>query len=124
MKLRNQPDRLWKPVRVAVRVVAGNCPSCSVINREIALPAAIYRRSNSSVTFRCQVCALQWTVTLANLHRSAVARLARGIPDPLGEIYQLAADQTKFAAENAANRSAAINRQTTRRVIRLPNTAA
>jgi hypothetical protein len=71
-RIRNQPDRLPRFDRISIRLVAGRCPSCA---NEAEL-GVIYRRSNHSITFRCNHCSLQWTVTLANLHRAAKRKAA------------------------------------------------
>ena len=46
------------------------CPVCTGQLGKQSEPAVIYRRSNHSVTFRCQACYLQWTITWASLHRA------------------------------------------------------
>ena len=85
-------------------------------------PATIYRSSNHSVTFRCQKCSLQWTVTFANLHRVAEARLKKGMSKPSYEAaYDFLESITRLAAENATARKSIVTRQIPR-VIRLPDT--
>jgi hypothetical protein len=73
-------------------------------------PAVIYRRSYNSVTFRCQQCGMQWTMTRAILHKVATA-LAAKYPDA-PSVYATVADWTRGAAEHAALRPNTIrNRQ-------------
>src|SRR5262249_5695772 len=94
-----------------------------------AEPGVIYRRSNHSITFRCNHCSLQWTVTLANLHRAAKRKAAHlENSDPNNRITAviaaasaIVARGTAFAAEHEAARRTSIKRQTKRRVIRLPD---
>jgi hypothetical protein len=57
----------------------GMCPVCSVhvTADPFSLPlfeAVIYRRSHRSITFRHNKCGAQWTMTLANLHKVALAQ--------------------------------------------------
>ena len=73
-------------------------------------PAVIYRRSNHSVTFRCQACHLQWTITLASLHRAA-STFAAGyreagvdVDDVRVKQVDFIAQGTKFAVEREAAR--------------------
>jgi hypothetical protein len=80
----------------------------------------IFRRSNTSVTFRCRTCGLNWTITLANIWKVADARVADARSAEYG-YYRLIADGTKLASENAARRKTTITRQKNRRVIRLTN---
>ena len=87
----------------------------------------IYRRSNHSVTFRCQACYLQWTITWASLHRAASTFAAAfreaGVPADDGRVKQcdFIANGTKFAVEREATRKSTITRQKNRRVTRLPD---
>jgi hypothetical protein len=66
-------------VRGAARMAGGRCPAgCS---GQLGLPTAVvYRSSARSITYRCNVCGLQWTVTIHQLAKSArrVADLTRG----------------------------------------------
>ena len=121
-KERREPlGRLTKDVRTILRAAAGMCPSCIFLHDLPDRPAMIYRSSNHSVTFRCQRCSLQWTVTLATLHRVAEARLKKGIKDPrLEEAYGFLEVITRFAADNAVQRKSLITHQIPR-VIRLPD---
>ena len=121
-RFRNQPDRLWHPIRVALRVAAGPCPSCVFLGEPGGKPAVIYRRSRYSITYRCPRCSLQWTVTFAVLHRVATKRLAKGLKDPhMAAVYETIAEATKFTVEREAKRKSTITRQKNRRVIRLPD---
>ena len=126
-RLRNQPDRLPFLKRFLLRKTAGSCPVCiRHFGKVMYEPAVIYRRSDHSVTFRCQTCHLQWMMTLASLHRAASTCAAglreAGKPDdPRVRRYDFIAQGTKFAAENAAARKSTITRQKKRRVIRLPD---
>ena len=73
--LPNQHGRLSRELSVPLSFTAGACPSCSMmaaIGDHHFSP--IYQRSETSVTFRCRLCGLKWTVTLANLHKIASAR--------------------------------------------------
>ena len=80
-------------------------------------PAVIYRRSNHSVTFRCQACHLQWTITLASLHHAASTFAAgfreAGVADDDFRVKQcdFIARGTKFAIEREAARKSTITRQ-------------
>jgi hypothetical protein len=131
-KQRNQPDRLPFLDRFSIRLVAGVCPSCAydISNMMDIKLGVIYRRSNHSVTFRCNHCSLQWTVTLANLHRVAKRKAAAAKADACGSddpaaiglaAATMVARGTAFAAEHEAARRTAIKRQLNRRVIRLPD---
>ena len=116
--LPNQHGRLPKYVVRAISLTGGACPSCSMV----AGPgehhfSPIYRRSATSITFRCRVCGLKWNVTLANLHKVASARSAEH------PWYKLVATGTKFTVEREAKRKSTISRQVNRRVIRLGNGA-
>src|SRR5262249_50065655 len=107
------------------RIIAGHCPNCPLKSTPVGpIPemGVIYRRSNHSITFRCNQCSLQWTVTLANLHRVAKKKAEQGGKDSM--VFSALADATAFAAERATSRQNAIQRQTNRRVIRLPDRAA
>jgi hypothetical protein len=89
--------------------------------------AVIYRRSDTSVTFRCKACYLQWTITRASLHRAASTFAAAfreaGVPADDGRVKQcdFIASWTKFAVDREAARKSTITRQKQRRVIRLPD---
>jgi hypothetical protein len=87
-----------------LRLTAGACPSCSVFVYGPAndRPAVVYRRSHRSVTFRCERCRLQWTITLANLHKVCAAKAItpgeRDIkPDRFTPLYSYVAQGTKGA---------------------------
>jgi hypothetical protein len=113
---------LEKNVRITIRAAAGMCPSCVFLCEPHDRPATIYRSSNHSVTFRCQKCSLQWTVTFANLHRVAEARLKKGMSKPSYEAaYDFLESITRLAAGNATARKSIVTRQIPR-VIRLPDT--
>jgi hypothetical protein len=116
-RLPNQHGRLCKDIALALRHVAGACPSCSEIAGNFGEHgwSPIYRRSHASVTFRCRGCGLQWTVTLANLHKVAKARAN------LHPWYALVAEGTEFAVKHAAQRRNTITRQPNGHVIRLCN---
>jgi hypothetical protein len=122
-KLRNQPDRLWKPLRTALRVVAGQCPFCIALTQHMDRPAVIYRRSRSSVTFKCLRCGLQWSVTFAVIHRAVLARQGDKVDDDprFQAVCEILKDATRLNADYAAQRSTSITRQKQRRVIRLPD---
>jgi hypothetical protein len=115
--LPNQHGRLPKDLALAISFTAGVCPSCSMLRGLLDEHqfSVIYRRSATSVTFRCRLCGLKWTVTLANLHKVASARAANHA------WYRDVAFGTKFAVERAAKRRNTITRQRPRRVIRLGN---
>jgi hypothetical protein len=126
--LPNQHGRLSRDASFQIRLAAGACPSCAMFEPGWAKlgscsgnsPGVIYRRSAHSVTFRCNRCKLQWTITLANLHRCAAAK---AITPGESEMpwYQFIADETAFAVECEAKRKSTISRQTNRRVWRLGN---
>jgi hypothetical protein len=123
--LPNQHGRLSRSQAYELRFIFGDCPCCNygISNNPLRDPAVIYRRSQHSVTFRCNVCRLQWTITWANIHRAASAvidyrRSAR--KKPIWD-YEAIAQGTKFAAEREIKRKSSITRQTRRRAIRLPD---
>jgi hypothetical protein len=126
--LRNQPDRLPRDDRFSIRVVAGVCPSCALscacsgedTSREDIL-GVIYRRSGHSITFRCNHCSLQWTVTLHNLRRAALAKAASIKDNMLAYAYSTVLDGTRGVPKREAARRSSIKRQTRRRVILLPD---
>jgi len=69
---------------------------------------------------------MQWTVTLANLHRVTKRCLATfKFPDDPYDVtektFKRVAENIAFAAEHEAARRTSIKRQTNRRVIRLPD---
>jgi hypothetical protein len=69
------------------------------------------------VTFRCQACQLQWTITLASLHRAAsnwafAMHEADCEPESV-QPYDAVAQSTKFAADRAATGKSSITRQAT-----------
>ena len=126
--LRNQPDRLPFLNRFLLRKTAGYCPLCTgMLGANRGEPAVIYRRSNHSVTFRCKACHLQWTITLAAMHRAASTFAAgfreAGVADDDFRVKQcdFIARGTKFAVKQEAKRKSTITRQRTGRVIRLPD---
>jgi hypothetical protein len=130
-KRRNQPDRMPGVHRAAIRSVAGICPSCALSRtfggeQSTSLKdvlGVIYRRSDTSITFRCQHCELQWTVTLANLHKAAQSKIESISDETLKCFYDYVIAGTQFAAEREAERKNAIKKQTHRRVIRLQDRA-
>lgn len=62
-------------LRLLLRAHVGNCPAgCS--HGGFPLLAPIYRSSRRSVTFRCDRCGLQWTMTYHMLAK-ALANLPR-----------------------------------------------
>jgi formaldehyde-activating enzyme involved in methanogenesis len=91
--------------------------------------SVIYRLSETSVTFRCERCKLQWTITLANMHKTlteVVAVLKEGGATDEAEVYENFARITKFAVEREQARKSSIQRVlqnplTRRHVIRLPD---
>jgi hypothetical protein len=118
--LRNQHDRLAKPIRLGLRIIGGACPWC--VRAGESRTAVIYRFSGHSVTFRCQKCSAQWTMTLVVLHRIATTSIAKGIADPTLKFFcELVVEETQFAVDDASTRASSITRQKTRRVIRLPD---
>jgi predicted RNA-binding Zn-ribbon protein involved in translation (DUF1610 family) len=132
-RLRNQDDKLPSNHRFAIRSVAGVCPSCALtsavkaaLSREQSMSmkellGVIYRRSEHSITFKCSHCGLKWTVTLANLNKVARAKIDSISDEMLKRFYDYVIFGTQFAADDEAERSNTIKRQTTRRVIRLPD---
>jgi hypothetical protein len=122
--LPNQHERLTRDVAFSVRSIFGACPACRyfVSGSPLKDPAVIYRRSPHSITFKCKVCSLQWTITHANLHRAAAA-IAQALRDCGKEDYECSeiAAATKLAAEREAKRRNTITRQRPRRVIPLGN---
>jgi hypothetical protein len=118
-KMRNQPDRLDFMLAFPARILARHCPNCEPKQTglgAIRVMGVIYRRSNHSITFRCNECTLQWTVTLVNLRRAAVAK-----DEFLAHAYSTVLEGTTGVPEREAVRKTAINRQLNRRVIRLPD---
>jgi hypothetical protein len=127
-RLRNQPGRLPCNDRLSIRIVAGLCPSCTLrcfsSGESTSIQdmlGVIYRRSGHSITFRCRHCSLQWTVTLVNLRRAAVAKAASLKDEFLAHAYSTVLEGTTGVPEREAVRKTAINRQLNRRVIRLPD---
>jgi hypothetical protein len=71
--------RLSRDAALAFRFVAGACPVCtgnvsSLVDLLQCYHAVIYRLSHRSITFRHNKCGAQWTMTLANLHKVALAQ--------------------------------------------------
>lgn len=60
--------------------------------------AVIYRRSNHSVTFRCQACRLQWPITLASLYRAA-STFAAGFREASVDVDDVRVKQVDFIAQ-------------------------
>jgi len=130
-KQRNQPDRLPFVDRLAIRIVAGGCPSCALSSAvESAhdgnqskskkdLLGVIYRRSAHSVTFRCNHCSLKWTVTLVSLRKAAQSKIDKITDESLKDFYGVVVSGTCGVDEREAARRTAIKHQTNRRVIRL-----
>jgi len=130
-KQRNQPDRLPFVDRLAIRIVAGGCPSCAPSSAvESAhdgnqsksmkdLLGVIYRRSAHSVTFRCNHCSLKWTVTLVSLRKAAQSKIDKITDESLKDFYGVVVSETRGVDEREAARRTAIKHQTNRRVIRL-----
>ena len=56
-----------------LRLYAGNCPNCAAWGRLTPFhrTGVVYRLSARSVTFRCNHCGLQWTVTLHQFAKAA-----------------------------------------------------
>jgi hypothetical protein len=122
--LPNQHGRLPRHLSFGMRTAFGSCPACGSSARGIAV---IYRRSWRSITFKCKACALQWTITHANMHRAAKtqAEIWRGREHEhaadIGSLYEDIAAATQENADHEAKRRNTITRQTKRRVIRLGN---
>jgi hypothetical protein len=107
---------------MAFRGMGGlHCPICW------SPKTVIYRRSGTSVTFRCNNCTLQWTMTFLKIHQAAKAMAAKlGSDNNEGFYFEMIADRTADAAERGAARRSSIKQllQTgARRVIRLPDRA-
>jgi hypothetical protein len=80
----------------------------------------IYRRSATSVTFRCNHCTLQWAITFLKMHQAAKAMAAKsGGPEKF--FFETVASMSEDALDHEGARRTAIKRQTNRRVIRLPD---
>lgn len=60
--------------RDAIRQVVGTCPFCATrdnLARQLGSPTGVfYRSSRRSVTMRCAVCNLQWTMTWVKIHQA------------------------------------------------------
>jgi hypothetical protein len=70
--------RLDGAQREVFRLTVGACPSCAVFDPGWEYGrTVIYRRSNRSVTMRCEVCGLQWTMTFAKIHQAVNRQLRR-----------------------------------------------
>ena len=132
-RLRNQHDRLPRWQANQLKHLVGNCPHCARFenNAGVEHGSVIYRFSETSVTFRCERCKLQWTITLANMHRT-FAEVARCLKEAgatkEAEVYNWWANDFKFAVEREQTRKSSIQRllqnpRTRRHVIRLPDTA-
>ena len=94
-------------MNIPLRAVVGSCPMCI----ERGKPAVIYRRSHKSVTMRCNKCGLQWTMTLARIHKAASKQatfphddLSEQLRDAVKAGYQVVAADTEYAACVAAAR--------------------
>jgi hypothetical protein len=104
--LPNQHERLSRRVAFGVRAAFGSCSACGARHS----PAVIYRRSWHSVTFKCKACSLQWTITLANMHRAAKtqAEIWRGSDHKNAaafvNLYEDIAMGTRDAVEDEAKR--------------------
>ena len=124
---RNQPNRLDRTNAYLLKGTAGYCPVCTGMLGKQEDKTVIYRRSDTSVTFRCEACYLQWTITWASLHRAASTFAAAfreaGVAADDVRVKQcdFIANGTKFAVEREAKRKSTITRQKKRRVIRLPD---
>ncbi len=79
-----------RKVRFKLRLFVGNCPHCG---KGFAPESHIYRSSRRSVTMRCTICGLQWTMTLHQIAKAAerwgltpeTARLITEWADDVGE---------------------------------------
>jgi hypothetical protein len=61
-----------QPYYDALHSVVSACPHCATFAPGIELGrTVIYRMSNRSVTMRCEVCSLQWTMTLHRISEMA-----------------------------------------------------
>ena len=77
-------------------VGASSCPVCTNLLPPLQSGfgcTVIYRCSHRSITFRCNVCGVKWTITLANLHKVALAKKS------VHPYFSWVADWTKEAAE-------------------------
>jgi|SRR5882724_304089 len=130
-RLRNQHDRHPRWQANQLKHLVGNCPHCARFenNAGVKHESVIYRRSETSITFRCERCKLQWTITLANMHKAFAAFvpvLKEGGATEAAEIYENFARITKFAVEREQARKSSIQRVlqnplTRKHVIRLPD---
>ena len=126
-KERNQHGRTNFDWRFQLRMLAGTCPFCSFNSSYIGDLSVIYRMSEHSVTFRCQYCTLQWTMTFVTLHRAAKIwsdnLRAKGKLDRV-HLFDCLAETLKAYAERDLKRKSSIQRVlqnplTRRRVIQL-----
>lgn len=68
-------------LRFGLKMIAGRCPHCG--SSRLWFPkrsVVIYRWRGRSVTFRCNDCTLQWTVTEHRISQTA-AYVAATLPD-------------------------------------------
>lgn len=111
--LPNQHRRMSQDVAFHMRLAFGRCPACD-LNMP---PAVIYRRSRSSITFRCETCGLQWRITHANMHWAAtrqaeMCRTGNGEHDGfIASVYEAFALATKPAADYESLRTNTITQQ-------------
>ena len=93
--------RLSRGTTATLQLAIGACPSCAVwVAAGMASRSVVYRRSNRSITMRCEVCGLQWTVTYAKLHAAMKRQLAGGLDPDTAALYERIAELTEFAAKN------------------------
>lgn len=84
--------------RDAIRQMVGNCPFCASGGVSVfGLPkgteaGVIYRTSRRSLTMRCSICGLQWTMTWVKIHQAMQHRIAHeGDREMAGIVAELAA---------------------------------
>jgi hypothetical protein len=91
------------------RLAIGACPACSVYTASFfAGRSVIYRRSNRSVTMRCETCGLQWTMTYVQINKAM--RRQQAMDDggtPASVVYEQMTNATDFAVENETRGSTA-----------------
>jgi hypothetical protein len=128
-KQRNQHGRTNFDWRFQLRMLAGTCPFCHFNSGYIGDLSVIYRMSDHSVTFRCQYCTLQWTMTFVTLQRAAKIwsdnLRTKGKLNSV-HLFDCLAETLKDYAKRDANRKSSIQRVLQnplrkRRVIRLPD---
>ena len=81
-------QELWRRRKEWVHRIVSACPHCA-LGPPPGSASVIYRLSGSAITMRCNLCSLQWSMTLHRVSEMAKLLATRGGDDAFeGRVYE------------------------------------